>query len=117
MKITIETSSYNQRRYGKPWIARLDFSTASGVFVFGAWLGQAGEEGELSLEVAPGDVVAQGQKDNRNPKNSAPKFSYIDAEGCRVSCGSKVAAVRAARSVLASSPNSEILPPTKQEEI
>lgn len=100
--ITISTSSYNDRRYGKPWIARLDFSvSAAGEFRWGNWLGQSGEEGELSLEVNPGDVVAHGQKDSRKPRNSAPDYSYIDAAGNRNVCDSKIEAIRAARAVLA----------------
>lgn len=100
MEIIIDTLSYNQKRYGKPWIARLDFSVKKeGEFIFGRWLGSPGDPGELSLECAPGDVIARGQKDNRNPRYSAPRFSYIDASGKRVLCDSKIEAVKAARAV------------------
>lgn len=67
MLLTVETSSYNERRYSKPWIARLDFSLSKSRpdHIFGEWLGRPGEEGELTIEVSPGDVVAKGQKDHR----------------------------------------------------
>lgn len=99
---TLNTHSYNERRYGKPWIARLDFtSSAAGEFRWGEWLGSAGEAGELSVNAGPGDVIASGQKDFRNPRNSAPDFRYVDAAGVLIDCPSKIEAVRAARAVLA----------------
>lgn len=43
MKISIETGSYNERRYGKPWIARVNFSgSKQGDFQWGDWIGQVG---------------------------------------------------------------------------
>ena len=68
MNLAIETPSYNERRYGKPWIAVLDFSQSRSrpEYTFGDWLGRAGEEGELTIAVSPGDVLAKGQKDMRS---------------------------------------------------
>lgn len=66
MKYTEETNSYNERRYGKPWIAKLDFSApGKPTYTFGSWLGVPGSSGELSIEVEAGDVIATGQKDHR----------------------------------------------------
>ncbi len=66
MLFTMKTSSYNQSRYGKPWIARLQFTRPGKPdYMFGDWLGSPGCAGELSVEVAPGDVIAHGQKDLR----------------------------------------------------
>ena len=45
MKIEINTSSYNERRYGRPWIARVTFPAAKGEFAFGEWVGQPGDPG------------------------------------------------------------------------
>jgi hypothetical protein len=42
MKLTIDTPAYNERRYGKPYIAKMDFSTAKGEPTWGEWAGQAG---------------------------------------------------------------------------
>lgn len=100
MKITINTAAYNDRRYGRPWIARVDFATTpAGQFLWGSWIGQAGEAGELVVECSPGDVIAWGKRDTRNPKYSAPTYGYIDAAGELMTCDSKIEAVRAARNV------------------
>lgn len=77
MKIQIATPSYNERRYGKPWIARVDFPDAKGVFNFGEWVGQNGTSGLLIIDVQPGDIIAMGQKDHRNMSNSAPDFFLV----------------------------------------
>lgn len=82
MKISIDTDAYNDRRYGRPWIARVDFSAgAKGDFAFGEWCGQAGESGTLYLDAQAGDVIATGQKDGRNPRKSAPDFFVVGADG------------------------------------
>lgn len=105
MKIIVNTSSYNDRRYGRPWIARVDFTTdPKGEFVWGVWLGQPGEPGELIVEASPGDVVAKGQKDLRKPRNSAPDWYIVDTDGNLVRCGTKIDAVRASRQFVADQP-------------
>jgi len=77
-KIEYKTESYNERRYGKPWIARVDFSQkAGGEFIWGTWVGDIGKEGVLVLEANEGDIVARGQKDFRNPKYSAPIWYQV----------------------------------------
>jgi len=83
MNITIETSSYNHRRMGKPWIAKVDFSSPKGDFAWGDWTGDHynGGVGVLSIEANPGDIIAIGQKDNRQPKNSAPDFFVVTTIG------------------------------------
>ena len=92
MQITIETSSYNHRRMGNPWIAKVDFSTPKGfLFSWGDWTGDHynGGEGVLSIDAAPGDIIARGQKDNRQPRNSPPNFYAVMADGKIVSLGDK----------------------------
>jgi hypothetical protein len=82
MKIRIETPVYNERRYGRPWIARVDFSSSlRGEFLFGEWLGRHGYTGELYVEAEPGDIVARGQKDLRNARNSAPSYYIVQDDG------------------------------------
>jgi len=95
MEITINTSSYNQRRYSKPWIAKVDFSTPKGDFSFGDWTGDHynGGEGVLSIEASPGDIIAQGQKDFRQPKNSAPEFYVVEMGAQNAGRGSNLAAI------------------------
>ena len=90
MEIRIETSSYNEKRYGKPWIARVDFvASTSGEMVFGTWFGTPGYEGVLVLDATPGDIVARGQKDFRNQKYSAPTYYIVGADGQPERVGSK----------------------------
>lgn len=83
MKLTRDTSSYNDRRYSKPWIAKLSLSGNELKFNFGTWCGDAGSEGVLILDnVEIGDYIARGQKDFRQPRNSAPDYyKVIDAVG------------------------------------
>jgi hypothetical protein len=84
MKLQIETSAFNDRRYGKPWIAAVSFANgAKGEFTFGDWIGSHGSAGLLLLDnVKPGDVIARGQKDNRGQAyKSSPDYYQVDAEG------------------------------------
>jgi len=97
MEIRIETASYNQRRYGKPWIAIVDFSESTkGDFSWGDWTGDHynGGEGVLSINATPGDIIAKGQKDNRQPKNSAPDFFVVAPNGKLDPLGDKGAAYK-----------------------
>jgi hypothetical protein len=97
MEITIETGSYNERRYGKPWIAKIDFaSDKKGTFTFGDWTGDGrnGGEGVLSINTQAGDIIAKGQKDNRQPRNSAPDFYVVLADGSIDPFGDKGAAYK-----------------------
>lgn len=88
-----ETSPYNARRYGKPWIAKLDFSKPGNpVYSFGSWLGQAGDVGELTIEAVCGDVLAVGQKDIRKNRGGADDFGVVQLDGTVVWGFSLVAA-------------------------
>jgi len=85
-KIEIETGSYNARRYGKPWIAVVDFkANIKGEYAWGEWIGDArnGSAGMLIITTHEGDIVARGHKDFRQSKNSAPRF-YQVREGALV---------------------------------
>lgn len=69
-KITLSTSSYNERRYGRPYIALCDEQAK--VVSWGSWLGTPGNSGELSLDVPDVPcIVMKGQKDNRGNNGSA----------------------------------------------
>lgn len=97
MEIKKETNSYNQRRYGKPWIASVDFSQSTkGDFSFGDWTGDGynGGEGVLTINANQGDIIATGQKDFRKPANSAPHFFIVNADGELESIGDKGAAYK-----------------------
>jgi len=111
MQITIETSSYNHRRFSKPWIAKVDFSTAKGDFSFGDWTGDHynGGEGVLGINANPGDIIAQGQKDFRQPKNSAPDFYIVGADGKLEDLGDKGAAYKHYLETKEAGPNKDVL--------
>lgn len=100
MKISIETSSYNQRRYSKPWIALVDFTDPQGTFKFGDWIGDAanGSSGLVKIDAEAGDIVARGQKDFRQPRNSSPDWYQVAADGSLTPLGGKVEALKAFRS-------------------
>ncbi len=80
MIITKDTSSYNERRYGKPYIAKIDFTkNVRGDITWGDWIGTPGFAGMLQIEVKPGDVVMRGQKDNRG-SNGTPVYGFVESE-------------------------------------
>lgn len=95
MLYTEKTESYNERRYGKPWIAKLSFDTPGKPnYSFGDWLGQAGQVGELSIEVEPGDVIATGQKDHRKGRGGADAVGVIQEDGTARWHGTRFAEAR-----------------------
>ena len=67
INFTLKTSRYNERRYGKPWIAKLNFDNSiKGDFQFKDWLGDPGCSGQFIVEdCKEGDCFAIGQKDHR----------------------------------------------------
>jgi hypothetical protein len=80
MKIEINTDSYNEKRYGKPWLAKVIFIDTQTEFKFGNWIGDAGCSGRLVLDnVCEGDIIARGQKDNRGKNNDI--YYYIVKNG------------------------------------
>jgi hypothetical protein len=97
-KIEIKTGSYNQRRYSKPWIAIVDFSIdPRGEFKWGTWVGDhsTGSEGLLVIDANEGDIIAMGQKDFRQPRNSAPTY-YQVRDGKLVELASRAEAYKIA---------------------
>lgn len=82
MKVTIKTSSYNEKRYSKPYIGIVDFSyDAKGVVEWGTWIGKPGDEGLLVIEAKAGDIIMKGQKDNRNSKYSETEYFQLKVNG------------------------------------
>lgn len=67
-----ETGAYNDRRYGKPWCARVTHVDSRGklVYEWGEWSGRYGSNGLLRVACKPGEIIAYGQKDNRKPNRS-----------------------------------------------
>ena len=107
MKLEIETQAYNERRYGKPWIATVDFSTgAKGEFAWGEWVGDPrnGSSGILLIDASPGDIIARGQKDHRQMRNSAPDWYQVAEDGTLTALPGPADAYRAWRTQQAAAP-------------
>lgn len=82
ISITRVTDCYNERRYGKPWLAFVDFeANKKGNFHFQEWIGEKGFAGLFDIEVFDGQIIATGQKDYRKQKNSAPNFFIVRFDG------------------------------------
>ena len=85
--ISFETASYNEGRYGKPWIATVDFSTdKKGSFDFGDFIGSTGCAGVLEVSAAPGDIIAQGQEDHLSRFLSEPDYYLVTVAGFEPLC-------------------------------
>jgi hypothetical protein len=72
MRIVQRFGSYNQRRYGRPWIAKITSWPVGGKaeVVWGSYLG-SDNGGEVEIEANPGDIIRTGQKDGRGKGTSA----------------------------------------------
>ena len=98
MRISIETPLYNEKRYGKPYIGRLNPNDGR-VAVWGTWIGSPGDEGLLEIEAPIGSAVISGQTDGRG-NNGHPSYGVVQADGT-IKYMTKAAAVKAARAALA----------------
>ncbi len=70
MTYTIDTPAYNNRRYGKPWIAEV----RDKAFTWGEWFGRPGERGRLEIDAEPGALIATGQKDIRKGRGGVDDY-------------------------------------------
>ena len=95
MRVIIETDSYNEKRYSKPYIALIDPSTGE-VDRWGVWIGEAGEAGFLEIDVPVNSVIMLGQKDYRNPKKGKPDYGIVQEDGT-VNYYTKAEAIKTAR--------------------
>jgi hypothetical protein len=66
MRVSVPYSSYNERRYGRPWIGRITAWPVGGrpEIEWGRYCGD-GSGGEVEIMARPGDIIRTGQKDNR----------------------------------------------------
>ena len=71
---TQKTDPYNDNRWGRPWVAKVTgLDGKKLVYKFGDWTGQDGKAGVLRIECRPGEFLAFGQKDHRNPRKVPDK--------------------------------------------
>lgn len=80
MKYTDTTGAYNDRRYGKPWMAIVVDSLTRG-FDFIDWQGTAGSCGRFNFSAEPGTMVAYGQKDIRKGKGGVDGYQVCMPDG------------------------------------
>lgn len=80
MNYTETTPSYNERRYGKPWMAILTTSTTKD-FSWLQWEGRFGCSGEFSFSAEPGTLLAYGQKDIRKGKGGVDGYQICMPDG------------------------------------
>lgn len=80
--VTVPTTKYNERRYGKPWIAvitRWDVGAAPELR-WGAWVGSPSQDGQLEVRAEVGSIVRHGQKDYRGGKG-INEWAIVEADG------------------------------------
>lgn len=76
---TVEISSYNDRRFARPWIARIAAWPAAGSpeLVWGSYLGGS-QGGRLEIVCTPGDIIRYGQKDSRGGKGTSDSALVLE---------------------------------------
>ena len=80
-KWTRETPTYNQRRYGPWWCAKVVFPDGpKPIYEFGESSGKHGDAGTMELACAPGEIIAYGQKDHRG-SGSTHVLQTMEADG------------------------------------
>lgn len=75
-----QTTSYNERRYGKPWMGIPQGKMLTKDYTFVAWDGTAGSEGVFEFEAEPGQIVAYGQKDIRKNRGGIDGYKLCGAK-------------------------------------
>lgn len=98
MQIELSTSAYSAKRYGQPWIARVEFAeSGADAWHYGTFAG--GEYcGLLTVQAERGDIVAAGQREftEQGERNSILYFS-VAADGSLHSFADKAEAFMAWR--------------------
>lgn len=79
MRITWAVGGYNQRRYGRPWIAKVSAWPVgkTPMLDFGVSL----DAYNVEIEAEVGDVVRYGQKDKRGGKNTESHWGIVNSDG------------------------------------
>jgi hypothetical protein len=78
----METPAYKSKRYSSYWCAKVTFpSGPKAVYEFGDSTGKWGEAGILSIDCAPGEIIAWGQKDLRHPGDSEHHIWVMREDG------------------------------------
>lgn len=83
MRIAIEFSTYNERRYSRPWIFLVEKWETGKLPAghFGNFTGRPGQNGDAEIEAKPGDIIRWGQKDYRNGKYTESNWGIVNYDG------------------------------------
>ena len=80
MLISKSYGSYNDRRYSRPWGARVNLDGVKLAYKFtGQYQGDY-SGGEVMIEAEPGMILAFGQRDNRG-KNTENDLYRVQSDG------------------------------------
>jgi hypothetical protein len=84
MRVTYEVGSYNPRRYGKPWIARVTAWPIGKIptLQFGATV----DVWTAEIDAEPGAVIRFGQKDQRRGNNTTADWGIVLPDGTVREC-------------------------------
>jgi hypothetical protein len=93
MTYTEKTSPYNEKRYGKPWMAIVTTSLTAN-FTFLDWDGRWGQAGEFSFDAEPGTLLAYGQKDIRKGRGGVDGYQICMPDGSLPTCSGMAAELR-----------------------
>ena len=80
MQYIEKTPSYNEKRYGKPWLAIVTTSLTKD-FEFIDWSGRWGCAGEFAFAAEPGAMLAYGQKDLRKNRGGVDGYQICMPDG------------------------------------
>lgn len=80
-RVAIGYSSYNYRRYSKPWIGLITAWPVGGKpdMKFGSYVGTP-SGGEVEILARPGDIIRHGQKDNRSGNGTRAWWGVVEAD-------------------------------------
>lgn len=87
MTYTHTTNSYNERRYGKPWLGIPQGKMLTKDFDFVPWDGRPGDSGIFEFEAIPGQIIAHGQKDLRKNRCGIEGYYIAMPDGTLRSTG------------------------------
>lgn len=81
IRVNLCVGTYNARRYGRPWIAKVTSWPVGGrpELEFGTYCGTDGG-GETEIMARPGDIVRGGQKDLRG-NNGCSDWYLVETSG------------------------------------
>lgn len=84
IRVVINYGSYNDRRYSKPWMAKVvawPVGKNAELKFSGLFVGTASEGGYVEMMAMPGELIRYGQKDNRNTRHTEANWAVVRPDG------------------------------------